>query len=261
MPIATLANTRLSLVNGTAFADFSLAGSLTPFLGQRLTVYDSSGCKAIGYIKDAGTAESLDSELVTNGDFETGDPPTGWNAGTNTTLVQEGGGQSGNCMSVYNALGAGAAASSNRAISTSVGALYKASRYVKDGTASGNGSNFILYKAAFASVINSTGTINTTGSWVQATFYAVAMDTAPLVYLYKASGSDGTILFDTVSVKKVLTPSATGITITSTPNGTVYNWESIESGFNYNDASGYSYYVTSSSSGIYKRRMRSSRSR
>lgn len=50
--------------------------------------------------------------------------------------------------------------------------------------------------------------------------------------------SAGTMLFDEASLKQVLTPSATGVTITSTPNGGTYNWASIESGFNYNDAGG-----------------------
>lgn len=30
---------------------------------------------------------------------------------------------------------------------------------------------------------------------------------------------------------------------TSTPGGTTYNWASIESGFNYNDAAGYTYTI------------------
>lgn len=62
---------------------------------------------------------------------------------------------------------------------------------------------------------------------------------------YKYGTTIGTMLFDTVSFKQVLTPSATGVTITSTPNGTTYNWTSIESGFNYNDASGYTYTIES----------------
>ena len=45
------------------------------------------------------------------------------------------------------------------------------------------------------------------------------------------------MLFDEASVKQVLTPSATGVTITSTPGGTTYNWASVESGFNYNATS------------------------
>ena len=51
----TRANSRLSLVDGTAFVDFSAAGTLTDYLGQKLTITDSAGKKAVGYIKAAGT--------------------------------------------------------------------------------------------------------------------------------------------------------------------------------------------------------------
>jgi hypothetical protein len=49
----------------------------------------------------------------------------------------------------------------------------------------------------------------------------------------------------TFSQKQVLTPSATGVTITSTAGGTTYNWESKDSGFDYNDANGYSFEIES----------------
>ena len=44
------------------------------------------------------------------------------------------------------------------------------------------------------------------------------------------------------TLKQVLTPSATGVTISSTPGGTE-NWESKDASFNYNDASGYTYTI------------------
>ncbi len=63
----TLENIRLSLVAGTAFADFSEAGVLTNALGGKLTVTDSGGVnKAIGYIKAAGTGETTGTELITS---------------------------------------------------------------------------------------------------------------------------------------------------------------------------------------------------
>ncbi|MGB3999892.1 MAG: hypothetical protein WBM23_08355 [Desulfomonilia bacterium] len=37
---------------------------------------------------------------------------------------------------------------------------------------------------------------------------------------------------------------ATGVTITSTPDGSTFNWATKEDGFNYNDKSGYSYSIT-----------------
>jgi hypothetical protein len=57
-------------------------------------------------------------------------------------------------------------------------------------------------------------------------------------------------LTDNVTIKQVLTPSATGVTITSTPDGSTYNWATKEEGFNYNDASGYSYEIEYTSDDI-----------
>lgn len=239
---ATRADTRLSLADGVAFFDAS--GPFLAYKGAKLTVTSNgTGKKITGIIKAAGSGETYGSELVTNGGFETGNPPTGWNAGRNATLAQTAGGQSGNCISLYNKLGAGAAASANRTITTIEGALYTASRYLKSGTAGANTSNFILYKAGYAGVLGETGNTVSTDTWSQAGFYRTATGTSTIVYLFKGIGVDGTMLFDTVSVKQVLTPSATGVTIVSSPGGSVSNWARAEAGFNYNDSSGYTYTI------------------
>ena len=47
--------------------------------------------------------------------------------------------------------------------------------------------------------------------------------------VYKLSSTAGTMLFDTASVKQVLTPSSTGVTITNATNGSTYNWLSEDS--------------------------------
>ena len=51
------------------------------------------------------------------------------------------------------------------------------------------------------------------------------------------------MLFDEASLKQVLTPSATGVTIVSAAGGSTYNWTYEQSGFNRNDSSGYTYKV------------------
>ena len=43
---------------------------------------------------------------------------------------------------------------------------------------------------------------------------------------------------------------STGVTITSTSNGSTYNWASIDSGFNLNDASNYTYTITANTVAI-----------
>ena len=50
-------------------------------------------------------------------------------------------------------------------------------------------------------------------------------------------------LLDDASVKQILTPSATGVTIVSEPNGTIQNWTGKSSSFNYADPNGYTYKI------------------
>jgi len=249
MATATLANTRLSLVNGTAFVDFSSAGTLTPYLNGKLTVTDSAGKKAVGYLKSAGTGETFGDELVTNVTFDS--DTTGWTiAGGDAvgTIASIAGGQSNNCLEITRV--SGTSQTAQFTTTTANGALYKASAYVKSGT-SGNETFRIQMQNVATSLIEGT----TSATWTQHSVYATR-STSTYLYLGKRSGTAGTMLFDEASYKQLLTPSSTGVTITSTRGGTTYNWESIESGFNYNDASGYSYYLMTVSSGIYKRRMR-----
>ena len=72
----------------TLGSDLVDSGDFTPVLGS-------------DEITSGDFDEVLGSELLTNPDFEIGDPPTGWSPGADTTLDQVGGGQSGNCISVY----------------------------------------------------------------------------------------------------------------------------------------------------------------
>jgi hypothetical protein len=249
----TLANMRMSLATGGAFVDFGVAGVLTSRPNWVLTITDSAGKTAMGFVKAAGTGETMDTEVVVNGDMETGDPPANWNAGGNTTLAQQAGGESGNCMSVYNNTGSGGAASTNQTVTTVAGGLYVASRYVKSGTAGANASDFIIYKPGYAGVIaQSIGAVST-ASWVQKSIKGTATAATAIVYFYKSAGADGTILVDTISMKRVLTPSATGVTIVSTRGGTTQSWTSIDAGFNYND--NYTYRLTAPPKGQYQTRM------
>jgi hypothetical protein len=81
---------RISSVDGTAFvdtADATLAAALAANAGKYLIITDASGRYLKGWIKAAGTGETLDSELVTNGNFAawSGDNPTSWTlSGTET---------------------------------------------------------------------------------------------------------------------------------------------------------------------------------
>jgi hypothetical protein len=212
----TLANIRLSFVAGTAFVDFSSAGTLTPYLNYRLVLTDSAGKKAIGYIKSAGTGETLGEELVTNGDF---DPDEGWTKGVWSIADGKAAATASSYSFLYqNADLAGKLIKSSVDInSISVGAI----KVCYHGTANGGTARTTTGTHAEYYTPSSSGTA-TIGAQTQVNV---------------------TCSIDNLSMKQVLTPSTTGVTITSTPNGSTYNWASIEAGFNYNDASGYTWKI------------------
>ena len=231
----SLANSRLSLVNGTAFVDFSAAGTLTPYLGGKLTLTDSAGKKAIGYIKSAGTGETLGEELITNGSFTawTGDTPDGWtyfNHLDGTRYVEES--PAGQCHFVDTD-------KANFSIQTGTnvqGALYKGSIDVKAVVSDGIYFGPVPANSAEVPMITTTGV---------KTYYGAASSAVNRAFYVSRYGvAAGDVTFDDISFKQVLTPSATGVTITSTPGGTTYNWASVESGFSYNDPSGYTYSIS-----------------
>ena len=239
----TRANSRLSLVDGTAFVDFSAADVLTDYIGKRIVITDSAGKKAVGYIKAAGTGETLGDELATNGGFDS--DTTGWSIGNSALLASVAGGESGNCLQITE--NGVASPYASKGMSVVQGALYKSNYSVKQGTSStyrGYITGSSIYES-YPVIVDRTST----SEWVaQGPWYRVPIGTGNawfVLYNIAAQGSGLTHLFDSATFKQVLTPSATGVTITSTPNGTTYNWTSIESGFNYNDASGYTYTIES----------------
>jgi parallel beta-helix repeat protein len=81
---------------------------------------------------------------------------------------------------------------------------------------------------------------------MQYTLYATSGVINQLGEQYYSNYNNGTMSqFSVPSSKQVLTPSTTGVTITSTAGGSLYNWTSETSGFNRNDTS-YTYSITSS---------------
>ncbi len=239
----SLANSKLSLSNGTAFVDFSTADVLTDYVGKKLVITDSAGKKAIGYIKAQGTDETLGDELVKNGGFDSN--TYFWDGYASAQLSSVAGGESGNCLQI--AENGEANPFSTSGTTVGVGKLYKFNYSVKQGTSSTYRG--YITGASYVPIVPSPTDRTSTSSWVaQGPFYLTAKaDGVPTIVMatIAAEGSGLTHLFDNVTMKQVLTPSATGVTITSTPNGTTYNWTSIESGFNYNDASGYTYTIES----------------
>ena len=220
-------NMKISAVNGTAFVDFSAADVLTGFVVggglYKLSIYDSALKAIIGYIKAAGSGETLGSEVIANGIF---DPDTGWTKQNGWSI------SGGKAVKVS---GTGNWIYQTRNLN--LHGLYKGSMDVDalSGTT-----------IALAHIGNGTTNedliprLNTTGT---KTGYGTARGGASTPVGVTCLTATGSATIDNVSLKQVLTPSVTGVTITSTADGTTYNWASKESGFNYNDASGYTYEI------------------
>ena len=208
----TRANSRLSLVDGTAFVDFSAAGTLTAYLGQKLTITDSAGKKATGYIKAAGTGETLGDELVVNGHMETGDPPTGWVArGTPTPSVlssvedEHTGGSGSKSLNVVAGSDVSAA---DQSIPFAVGQLWKYSGWVKNIDADYAALNLRAVGSPaiwMKDIINSRET-----AWKS---NGDVYDTVPagtkviFVYCTISGGVGKSARFDGIGIQRVLTPS------------------------------------------------------
>lgn len=236
----SLANIRLSLVDGTAFVDFSAAATLTPYLNGKLTLTDSAGKKAIGYIKAAGTGETLGDELIANTGFES--DVSGWTPARGTFAQDNTIKQAGTYSGVLTvSAGQTSAYVASQASSYVAGGLYKMTAYVHKNTGS-DLSLRLLNQAdsGFAYTV----AVNPLSFTLYALYGVLPLNETAIKAAVRMTGTEGNKSnIDETSLRLVLTPSATGVTITSTPGGTTYNWASIEAGFNYNDASGYTYTI------------------
>ena len=220
--------------------DFSTANILTDYVPDRskLTITDSAGKKLIGYIKAAGTGETLGANVLTNGDMESF---TGWTqaygAFSAETTDKIEGAQSGK-FTLTNTLGYGYF---YRYPAWSLDCLYAIDGFIKNLTIDtmyievGPVAGYNRKQIFPLSVPPST--------WTEFSGYYTP-PTSSLIFISYANGLSGNAwLTDNVTIKQVLTPSTTGVTITSTADGSTFNWATKEAGFNYNDDSGYSYEI------------------
>lgn len=208
----------LSLVDGKAFIT-NPSVDLTKYIGRKITITDSAGKKIIGYIKAAGTGETYGSELI-----------TGWeNDSTNiyeTLTINE----NGHDITVANTTAYGKAITNGVAgLSVADGGLYKSAQIISD--LIGQGPRLIFTSEYAAGTVYKDYVYD---SSIPASVYL----TSQAVNLFAAYVNIEASSFSaTNSVKQVLTPSATGVTIVSTPGGNIFDWASEESGFERNDAS------------------------
>jgi hypothetical protein len=202
---------RISSVDGTAFvdtADATLAAALAANAGKYLVITDASGRYLKGWIKAAGTGETLGADVLAGFDFT-----SGW--GTTDAAIVD--------ANTFNA-------------TSEYGFVYKLNVFTQ-------GS---LYKGSFDAV-NSAGVSEVrqsggarlladgeTGSYSN----AAAVSRTILI----RSNAISTVDVATLTLEPVLTPSTDGCTIVSTKGGTTYNFESKDASFTYNAAS-YTYTI------------------
>ena len=234
----TQSNMKMSLIANTAFVDFSSAGTLTSYIGDKLIITDSTGHQLVGYIKAAGSGETYGGEQLGNSTFVNN--TSGWLSGGGTYAFLSGGScHSANCLQLTLGGSYSVAQQYLGNITWSPGMLMRNSVWMKLGTDAG--------MTAFMS--DNLGTIVGTGyvspaSWTNYIFYMAVDSSAGYNQAYGGENTGNTTLFDSPSVKQVLTPSATGVTIVSTAGGSTYNWTSEASGFNRDDSSGYTYSIS-----------------
>lgn len=231
-----LANMKISAVDGAAFLDCGSSGSaLLRFLGDKVTVADSAGKTITGFIKAAGTGETLGGELIGAGD-----------CANSSTLP-------------YDTFD-GVSATGFHAVKSTAGSKYA-------GTADEIAvvAGWLLKRAASLNLASGTVPQWSLRSHIGGVLWGAPQ--APMAsganaayetltaggtgVLRFVSGSNGDFTVSGISVKQVLTPSATGVTIVSASGGTTFNWTSKDAAFNYADASGYTVTITNSSIEVY----------
>jgi hypothetical protein len=213
----SLANLRLSLVSTAPFVDFSAANTLTPYLGGTLTLTDSAGKTATATILSAGTGETLsETELVTNGGFSSA---TGWTGVSNGFAVADG-------KLVATNVAQWAQTYQTKVITA--GLLLKGSVTVS-GYSSGTG-DFTVGNSRWH-ILTGNGAF---------TAYGVTSGTEIFPAIANYIGGELSASFDDYSLKQVLSPGPTGV-VTS-------EW-TVATGFNFNDAGGYTYTISTPSGG------------
>lgn len=245
------ADMRLSLATDTAFVDFGVENSLTPYIGCKIEIIDNAGSKKlVGYIKAAGTGVTLGGEQLTNSGFETGSPPSSWEVKSNTTFAESadvptgGGSQSGDVLSTD---GSSRGIYQDASTANHNGELLKLSGQYKK-TVGSYGLLAAICTAA-ESRYNNTPNLSQT-SWTEFTLYATPDAVSTRIFLYASDWDTGDRgLFDLITLKQVTSPGSTGVTISQYSTLTDQNWLDEESGFTRNDTQ-YTYTIYGSSGSI-----------
>jgi len=186
----TAANLKLSAVDGTAFVDFSTADVLTDNIGKYIVIKDSTGKEIKGWIKAAGTGETLGADLLSGLDISDGN----WTP-TAATI---------NSSAIFTLTST--AGSVHRLLLTT-GCLYKTSLV---GTTTAT-SFFLAQIGTSQKIIDANAG------------YGYRTATSTRLQFQGAGEVGNTCTITTADLFQVTAPSATGVTIVSSKGGTTYN--------------------------------------
>ena len=207
----TRANSRISAVDGTAFYDFGSGTNLTDNLGKYLIVKDSTGKAIKGWIKAAGSGETLGSELV--------------DAWVNQTdYAYETFTASGNLITAaINTTGYGSA---YKDLSALGGKLFK-----NTNTITLNSGIMPSFRMAASNLsVGFTFTVNGTS-------YTTGNNSYPRIAIFTDGNVAANFSLDALEFKQVLTPSTSGCTIVSAKGGATERFKRIDTGFLFNSSS------------------------
>ena len=242
-------NNRCSYADSFAWADFPTGFNMADHAGQGRILLIGDGTRYVwGYVGAAGSGETLGDELVTNGNMEIGSPPTGWTVYSANTAIasvsdERTGGSGSKSMSVTRIGSDFLAARKSEIVGT--GKLFNASGWIKN--IDGTNAKLSYYSSSFVLLLSS-ATITST-SWTEVNgIYLVSPTDGLWIYAFLSSSINSqSVLFDDISVKQVLTPSATGALIYRDAACTVNGWNK-PTGFNMN-ATSYTFSIHEPTSG------------
>lgn len=219
----------ISVVDGTAFVT-NPSVDLTPYLGCRITLVDTAGLSLIGWVKAKGTGESLDAEKITNGNFSTGDL-TGWTKNGSALSNED---FTGNKMKVTVTSTGTLIFRQGSAPSLLDGGLYKGGLVISESNLSAPRMVYLrLIDQNAYPVYNQYADGSYTGYVTKNSLYTNIGVGDSNINGYTAGNI---FAVDDITLKQVLTPSATGVTITNSPGGSVFNWAAKHPSFNPNSA-------------------------
>lgn len=198
---------------------------LTDKLGHLLKIRDSSGRAIQGFIKAAGSGETLGDNLIT-GWTNLPDAPFG-------TFNTSG-------ADITSAISATTAVGYSNNINTALrGALLKISPTL---TLNSGTAPLLQYKRPVTYAGDAIISTLATGDYYRTYVFRLS-DGATQDGFRVGVNSASTNFALTIPIRQVLTPSSTGVTIVSTKGGSTFNFALKNSSFNYNDSSGYTYEI------------------